>query len=157
MASFDSTAFDTDAFDGDAFDFDGVVVLDPGGTFRRARWSWKRVARWKVNTLAADELTKTESDDRDFLFDLQAAPEVVAGATCSSGEIVGEDPTGLTFGTPAALADETDGIPAGEGMSVRISGGSDDTTYAFALKVTLSSGRVLTVPARMVVVSDNGS
>lgn len=108
-----------------------------------------------VNTLEAVTLTKTESDDRDYLFDLQTAPEIVAGATCSSGTITGG--SGLTFGTPAVLASEIDGIAIGKGMSVRISGGSDDTTYSFALKVTLSSGRIVVIPCRLVVVSDDGS
>lgn len=97
-------------------------------------------------------LTKAVSDDRDFLIDLQTAPEIVAGATCSSATVSGG--SGLTFGAPAALAAETDGIPAGEGVSVRISGGSAGTSYEFALVVALSTSRTLVVPCRLDVASD---
>ncbi len=49
------------------------------------------------------------------------------------------------------LAAEFDEIPAGEGLSVRISGG---TTYKLACKATLSTGRVVTIPGRLVKLPD---
>jgi hypothetical protein len=157
--------FAPDYFSDDYFGTGGGDAPDPGdletgGTFRRSLWSLARVWRYRavpVNRInPVSTLTKTESDARLYLFDLSRAPEVVAGATCASGVVVGTT-TGLTVGTPAVLDAEADGIAAGEGVSVRISGGEDDTTYRFALNVTLSTGDVVSVPARLVVVSDDGS
>ena len=75
---------------------------------------------------------------------------MIPAATVSGG-------SGLTFGSPAVIATATDGIPANKGMSVTISGGADNSTYDFALVVTLSTSRVLVVPARLVVVANDGS
>ncbi len=42
----------------------------------------------------------------------------------------------------------------GKGVSCRISGGADDTTYEFAVRITLSNGRKLTIPCRLAVTAD---
>lgn len=139
-----------------------------GGTFRRARWSWtrtfhranwqrtftrprpswRRVWRWQLDAeLPAETLTLAEQEDVDFLFDLSQCPEIRAGLTISSGAIL--EANDLTFGTPATLAAATDGIPAGEGMSVRIYGAADDTEYSFSLLVTFSNGRKRVIRAKL--------
>ena len=143
-----------------------------GGLFRRADWSWPRVFgrrhfgrvfgranwsrvwRWRhmPTTLPAVELTKPESEDRDFGFDYSKAPELVSGLTISSAEVLGG--SGLTFGTPAVTAAEFDGVAAGKVVTVRISGGEDDAVYPFAMRATLSNGRKLVIPARLVVADD---
>jgi len=130
-----------------------------GRTARRELPAWNRVARWDTNQMSQitpHTFTKTASDDRTFGFDYSDAPEVWDGAAVvsavSSGTVSGG--SGLTFGTPAALATAFDDIPAQAGLSCRISGGTAGTTYKFAMIATLASGRVLTIPCRMVVVAD---
>lgn len=95
-------------------------------------------------------VTKDESDDRFFLADFSGFPEVRAGRTVSSCTISGG--SGLTIGTPAVLTAEEDGIAAGKGVSVRISGGTAGTTYTFEFRGTLSNGSVVVVPAALSVV-----
>lgn len=165
-------------------DWTGGIVFIPtrGGTYRRALWSWlrnaarvrsqwqrvavrqlpswNRVAVWRHSTVSAvitpHTFTKTASDDRTFGFDYSDAPEVWDGDSVvdavSSGTVSGG--SGLTFGTPAALGSAFDDIPASAGLSCRISGGTAGTTYLFAMVATLASGRVLTIPCRMIVVAD---
>lgn len=151
-----------------------------GGIYRRALWSWprvgfrvrrewrrvarrghlERVARWRqpasMSAITPYTFTKTASDDREFGFDFSDAPEVYNGSSVldavSSGTVSGG--SGLSFGTPAALAAAFDDIPATAGLKCRIYGGSAGTTYKFAMVATLASGRVLTIPCRMVVVAD---
>jgi hypothetical protein len=148
----------------------------PGGWFRRPRRAWDRTfpradsfarafarpaARldrvWRYSDVANDMpvrvLTKTESDDRVYAFDLSACPELAeAGTTIASAVILGG--TGLTVGAPAVTAAAFDGIPAGKAVSVRISGGADGDAVGIACKATLSTGRVVVVPGRMVVTED---
>ena len=150
-----------------------------GGAFRRAPATWPRalarrretwgracnrslptLARvWRYNPMALPTesgvaLIAAVSDDRDYAFDCSAAPELAGGTgvTISSGEILGGD--GLTFGSVAVLAAAFDGIPAGKGLSVRISGGDAGVTYKLACRVTLSSGRKVVVPGRLAKVAD---
>ena len=147
-----------------------------GGTWRRALPTWSRATRrapdtlrrrtaralptwsrtWRYSKMLAtetgDALVAAVSDDRDYLFDLRSCPEIGAGATISSAAITGG--SGLTKGAPAVLSVATDGVPAGKGVSVRISGGSAGTTYPLALVATLSTGRVVVVPGRLVKVAD---
>lgn len=104
------------------------------------------------NAIPPQTLSKTVSDDRDFLFDLTSVPEIVQGATVSSATILGG--TGLTIGPPAVLATTTDGIAANKGVSVEISGGSDDTDYNLACRAVLSTGRIVVIPARVSVAAD---
>ena len=106
-----------------------------------------------ANELPVVRLTKTVSDDRDFLFDFQVAPEIVGGGTIASAASSGG--SGLSLGSPAVLGVETDGIPPSEGVSMRIYGGTAGTTYDFALKATLTtSSRVLTMRCSLAVVAD---
>lgn len=97
-------------------------------------------------------LIAAESDDREYGFDLTSCPEVAGGAAIVSAEILGG--TGLTIGTPVVLATPFDGIPAGKGVSVRISGGTAGTTYKLAVRVTLDSGRKVVIPGRLAKVRD---
>lgn len=154
----------------------------PGGTARRSRptWtrstarapaSWPRIARRSAPTLdrtwryavptaplatrSGDVLIAAVSDDRDYAFDLSSCPEIVGGATISSAVITGG--TGLTIGAPAANAAAFDGIPIGKAVVVRIGGGVAGTTYDLACLATLSTGRVVVVPARLRKVADRDS
>ncbi|AMV29277.1 hypothetical protein VT84_33085 [Gemmata sp. SH-PL17] len=137
----------------------------PGGAFRRAlpTWgrtlerapsTWSRTWRYDPMALATEgvAVVAAESDDRDYAFDLSRCPEIRAGATITGGAIVGG--SGLSIGTVSVLAAEFDEIPAGEGLSVRISGGTGGTTYKLACKATLSTGRVVTIPGRLVKLPD---
>lgn len=149
----------------------------PGGIWRRGRgfWSrvfervselsWSRVWRapavrgrvWRYQTVSTpvQTLTKTVSDDRDFGFDLTAVPEIVLGATIASAEITGG--SGLTIGAAAANVAAFDGIAAGKAVVARISGGTAGSTYHLAAKATLSTGRLVTIPAKLVVTADYNS
>lgn len=145
-----------------------VTAATPGGTFRRPLWAWSRTCKrslptlarvWRYNPMALPTesgvaLIAAESDDRDYAFDCSLTPELAGGTgvTISSGEILGG--SGLTFGSVAVLAAAFDGIPAGKGLSVRISGGEAGEIYAFACRVTLSSGRKVVVPGRLAKVAD---
>lgn len=150
----------------------------PGGAFRRSRASWVRVlARaastwrraagrpattwlrvWRYDPMATsldvDTLVGVVGEVRDYAFDFSKAPELKTGSglTISSVEIIHS--TSLTIGTPAVLAAAFDGIPAGKGASVRISGFADDTVYHLACRATLSNGAKLVVPGRLVGVAD---
>lgn len=145
----------------------------PGGIFSRPAWSLARVfsrSNWlrkflrpapsmsriwsykMPNSIPPQSLAKAVSDDRDFIFDFSRSPEVVGGATISSATIEGGD--GLTIAAASVLALTTDGIPAGQGVSVEISGGSADTTYDLACRAVLSTGRVIVIPARLAVAAD---
>ena len=130
-----------------------VTTEQPGGTFRRALPTWPRTWRYRP-VLATESLAVVAavSDDRDYAFDLSKCPEIRAGATITSGAIVGG--TGLTIGTPVILDDEFDGIPAGHGISVRISGGTAGTAYKLACRAVLSNGRTVVVPGKLVKVAD---
>lgn len=99
-------------------------------------------------------LKKAVSDDRDFLFDLTRVSEIVSGATVSSATVTGG--SGLSFGAPTVLVSEVEGIVAGKGVSVRISGGTAGTAYTFAVVCTLSTSRVVVVPARIYCEPDAG-
>jgi hypothetical protein len=154
------------------------VAATPGGTFRRPPWSWDRVFareaatlartfrralptlarvwRWVVptNTLPVQELTKPASEDRDYGIDFSKAPELASGTGITLASATVSGGTGLTLGTPTVLAGAFDGIPAGKGFSLRISGGLDDATYSFAVLATLSNGRKLVVPCKLAVTAD---
>jgi len=126
-------------------------------TIKRSAPSWNRVWRYDPMALATESgpaVIAAVSDDRDYAFDCSEAPELASGSgvTISSGEILGG--SGLSVGTPAVLAADFDGIPAGDGLSVRISGGAAGTVYPLACRVTLSNGRKFVVPGRLSKVAD---
>lgn len=130
----------------------------PGGTFSRARFTWDRVWEYRPvpNELPIKTLVGVVGEDRDYAFDFKRAPELKdgTGLTISSVEIVPDTGLDLTIGTPAVLTAAFDGIPIGKGASVRISGFEDDAVYRIACKVTLSNGRKISVPGRLVGVAD---
>lgn len=153
----------------------GSVATKAGGVFHRSLWSlsrtWKRnldtvsrkwrrpasslvrVWRFQVsNAMPVDVLPKPEGEDRDYGFDFSKTPEIVAGATISSSEILGG--SGLTIGTPAANVAIFDGIAIGKAVVVEISGGSDDNTYSLACRATLSTGRKIVIPGKIAVTSN---
>lgn len=126
-----------------------------GRTFERDRGTISRT--WGLNmsnAITPIELTKTVSDDRFFLFDFSKVPELAAGTaiTISSGEVTGG--SGLTFGSVTVTAAILDGIAAGKATICRISGGADDTTYNFAMKITLSNASVVVMPCALAVTAD---
>lgn len=95
-------------------------------------------------------------EDRDYAFDFSKAPELKAGSgiTISSAGVLHDALDGLTVGAPTVLTAAFDGIPIGKGVSVRISGFLDDVVYPIACLVTLSNGRKLVAPGRLVGVAD---
>lgn len=93
-------------------------------------------------------LTWVAGDVRRIVFDLSDAPEVVASETLSSPTVAAV--TGLTIGSPSVLAAETDGVAAGEGVSVLVTT-SAAGTYIVTLSVSTSGGATLKVPVRLVV------
>lgn len=153
----------------------GSTPITFGSVFQRAMWSWMNVFpreiatwarlfgnspsiwarswRWSVaNSMPVTSLTKPESEDRDFGFDFSQSPEIQGGATISSAAVL-SPPVGLTFGA-VRVNEAFDGIASGKIAVVEISGGTDENTYAFAVKATLSTGRMLVIPARLVVTGD---
>lgn len=122
--------------------------------FRRTDSLWSRIWRWKLmaNTIPAKTLVKTVNEIRDYGFDFSNCPEVQAGATLTSAEIL-NPPVGLTFG--AVRVNETfDGVAAFKVAVVEITGGTDNTTYPISCRGTLNSGKKLIVPGRLVVTGD---
>lgn len=107
-------------------------------------------------SLPAATIVKTASEDREYGFSAADSPEVQAGAVVTAVSLLPPSVSGIVFGTPAVLTDDFDDIPAFQGASVEISGGTAGQSYSFAAKLTLSTGRVLVVPARLAVVSDQG-
>lgn len=105
------------------------------------------------NTIPTQTLAKAASDDRYYICDLTKCPEIVAGDTIASATISGG--AGLTIGTPEVLAATTDGIAAGKGVKVQISGGTDDETASLAVVATLSGGSVIVVPVKIAVAADH--
>ncbi len=145
----------------------GAETITPGGAFRRALPTWGRTLSralptwqrtWSYRPMAllteGAALFAAESDDREYAFDCQHAPELAVGTgiTISSGVIVGG--SGLTVGSVSVLTAAFDDIPADKGLKVRISGGSAGTTYKLACKATLSNSRVIVVPGRLVKTRD---
>jgi hypothetical protein len=116
-----------------------------------------RVFTWKgprsmANRMPADSLTKTERESRYFLFDFSKTPEVRAGWTLSSPAVHVD--TGLTAGTPAVSDELFDGVPAGEGVIVLLSGGDEDEDYDVSCTAVATSGArsaTIEVPGRVVV------
>lgn len=92
--------------------------------------------------------------DRDYAADFSKAPELKTGSgiTISSAEVLGA--VGLTVTEITILAAAFDGIPAGKGVSFRVSGFTDDAVYPLACRATLSNGRKLVVPGRLVGVAE---
>lgn len=107
-----------------------------------------------VNTPVPVTLFKSVSENRDYLFDFSSAPEFSASVppTFVSAAVVGG--TGLSIAAPALLAVETEGVPAGQGWTVRISGGEKGVLYKLGLNATLSTGRVLTIQGRLQLIPD---
>jgi hypothetical protein len=94
-------------------------------------------------------LPKDTTEVVSYLFDFSNFPEVVAGETLSSPS-VSSSPSGLTVGTPAVTAAERDGVAAGEGVAVTVSGGTASTTYSLECSVTTSGGSVRVVKGEIV-------
>lgn len=82
--------------------------------------------------------TKKVSEVVLFVFDFSNFPEVEAGETLSNPSVPAV--SGLTIGSPAITAAETDGIAAGKALQVSISGGTAGTDYTVSAYVTTSGG-----------------
>lgn len=122
-------------------------------SYTRSVANWRRVWSWgadMASTLARDTLTKTPREARLFLFDFSKAPEVTSGETLSA-PVVHAD-AGITVGTPVVTSGAFDGVPAGEGVKVLLSGGSAGDTYDVSCTVTTSGGATIEVAGRLAVV-----
>lgn len=83
---------------------------------------------------------KGAAETVEYLFDFTPFPEIVAGETISSVSVPAV--SGLTIGSPAVTAALTDGVAAGKGVEVAISGGTAGTTYAVSCRATMSGGAI---------------
>ena len=76
-----------------------------------------------------------------FQFDFTPFPEFLAGDTLSSVSVPAV--SGLTHATTATVTSAaTDGVDAGKGAVVAVSGGTVDTTYTVSARGTFSGGSV---------------
>ena len=76
-----------------------------------------------------------------YLFDFTPFPEFAAGLALSSVSVPAV--TGLAHATTATiLTARTDGVAAGRGATVAVSGGTAGTTYAVSARGTFSNGSV---------------
>lgn len=135
---------------------DATVI--PGGKFHRPTWSWDRTWRYYPvpNELPVQTRIGVVGEIRDYAFDFSKAPELKTGSglTIDTVEILHDALDGLTVDTPVILAAAFDGIPIGKGASVKVSGFVDDVVYPIACRATLSNGRKLVAPGRIVGVAD---
>lgn len=98
-------------------------------------------------TIQRDILPKDVQEVIDYQFDFSRCPERLAGQTISSVTV--PSVSGLTIGTPAVTTVETDGVEAGSGAVVRISGGTANATYDLECRATFSGGSVRVVYGRI--------
>lgn len=84
-----------------------------------------------------------------FLFDFTPFPEFQAGQTIASASAPAV--SGLTLGTPTLLAASADGIAAGRGVLLSVSGGTAGTTYTVSVLATFSGGPVREVRLSLTV------
>jgi hypothetical protein len=74
-----------------------------------------------------------------------------AGVTITSLDAITVSPAGLEYSDETVLAADTDGVPAGRGISIKLSSGSDGYEYFIMLAVTGSNGSEYVVRATLVV------
>lgn len=105
------------------------------------------------NEMSTDTIPKTPTEARYFAFDFSKFPELAGAAELLSDPApVIRGASGLTVGTPTVLAVAFDGIVAGKGVKVRISGGSDDDTVSLSCVAYAAADVPLEVPGRLAVV-----
>lgn len=92
-------------------------------------------------------LTKYAVEVVSYQFDFSDFPEVVAGETLSSPNVPAV--SGLTIGTPAVTVAERDGVAAGKGVAVTVSGGTAGTTYTITATAVTSGGSTRAVRGRI--------
>lgn len=92
---------------------------------------------------------KAPNEAVDYVFDFSGFPEFAAGETLASAAT----PTvsGLTIGTPAVTSAIVDGVPAGKGIQVRVSGGTANTEYTVACRGTFSGGSIREIRLKLEV------
>jgi hypothetical protein len=88
----------------------------------------------------AAEKTKGPSETVAYLFDFTPFPEIAAGETVASASVPAV--TGLTIGAAAVISARTDGVAAGKGVQVAISGGTAGAAYTVSCRITTSGGSV---------------
>lgn len=96
-----------------------------------------------------DTNVKDSSEVVSYLFDFSAFPEVIAGETL--GTPVVDAVTGLTIGTPDITTVDRDGVTAGKGLEVTISGGTAGVQYGLEARATTSGGAVRVVKGLLYV------
>lgn len=79
---------------------------------------------------------KGPSEIRTYLFDFSNFPEVAGGGTLSFPTAPAV--AGLTFGTATITTADDDDVDAGKGVWLRVSGGTADTDYTIAVRVTVT-------------------
>lgn len=102
--------------------------------------------------IAKDTYPKDSSEVIDYQFDYSNFPEIQGGDTITGTPVVPASiPAGLIIGTPAVTVAAFDGVAAGKGVKVRISGGTAGTTYEIECQATFASGALRVVKGRIVV------
>lgn len=117
---------------------------DSGRVFRRRDGAGRVFRRaTPMSAMPVISLPKDSNETVSYLFDFGNFPEVAAGETISSAAVPAV--SGLTIGTPSVTAAERDGVEAGEGVQVTISGGTADADYAVECRATFSGGSIRVV------------
>ncbi len=78
---------------------------------------------------------------RVYCFDFTREPELIAGETLDTPTVPAV--SGLTIGSPSVLAAAFDGVQAGKGVKVQVSGGTAGTVYEVECRCTTSGGATL--------------
>lgn len=112
-----------------------------------------RVARPDPSGTAgfASPIEKGAAEAVDVLFDFTCFSEFAAGQTLSSISVPAVAGLTLSTNTPGATTEVVDGIAAGKGAVVRISGGTVDTAYVVSARGAFSGGGIREVRARLLV------
>lgn len=92
---------------------------------------------------------KAPNEAVDYVFDFSSFPEFKAGETLDSASTPAV--SGLTIGTPAVIDEETDGVPSGKGIQVRVSSGTANTEYTVACRGTFSGGSIREIRLKLEV------
>ncbi len=142
----------------------GTVVVSPGGIFRRfsglsriftrkAGRIFKRAPAGRVfkgyprMSILVTKIPTDTSETRAYIFDFSQCDEAKAGETLVSATVPAV--SGVTIGTPAVLATETNFVPAGLGVQVTLTVAAA-STYDVECHGTFSGGAIVVVKGELV-------
>jgi hypothetical protein len=102
-----------------------------------------------ATTIDFDQNVKDSSEVVSYLFDFTNFPEAVAGETLSNPVV--DSVSGLTIGSPAITVADRDGVTAGKGLEVTISGGTAGDSYQLEARADFSGGATRVVKGLLYV------